>query len=70
MDGGSPEAREVLVGPSNENHIVIENGIEAGEPVLLGDPADEGRPLGGESVPGFLDVVAPEPSAETSAREP
>ena len=68
MNGGSPEAREVLVGPSNENHIVIGTGVEAGELVLLGDPADEGRPLGGESVPGFLDVVAP--SEETSAREP
>ncbi|MGH9322317.1 MAG: efflux RND transporter periplasmic adaptor subunit [Vicinamibacteria bacterium] len=58
--GGSPEAREVLVGPSNENHIVVEAGLEAGDRVLLGDPADDGRPLGGESVPGFLDVVAPE----------
>ncbi len=62
------EAREVLVGPSNENHIVIGAGVEAGELVLLGDPSDEGRPLGGESVPGFLDVVAP--PAETGAREP
>ncbi len=67
MNGGSPEAREVLAGPSNENHIVIGAGVEAGELVLLGDPADEGRPLGGESVPGFLDVVAP---SEESAREP
>ena len=68
MNGGSPEAREVLAGPSNENHIVIGTGVEAGELVLLGDPADEGRPLGGESVPGFLDVVAP--SSGTSANEP
>ncbi len=65
---GNGEAREVLVGPSNENHIVIGTGVEAGELVLLGDPSDEGRPLGGESVPGFLDVVAPK--AETGAREP
>lgn len=57
--GSSSEAREVLVGPSNENHIVIEAGMEPGERVLLADPNDEGRPLGGESVPGFLDVVAP-----------
>ncbi len=62
------ETREVLVGPSNENHIVIGTGVEAGELVLLGDPSDEGRPLGGESVPGFLDVVAP--PAESGAREP
>jgi HlyD family secretion protein len=64
----SGETREVLVGPSNENHIVIGTGVEAGELVLLGDPSDEGRPLGGENVPGFLDVV--EPSAETAPREP
>ncbi|HJS73591.1 MAG TPA: efflux RND transporter periplasmic adaptor subunit [Vicinamibacteria bacterium] len=64
----SGETREVLVGPSNENHIVIDTGVEAGEIVLLGDPSDEGRPLGGESVPGFLDVVAP--PAESGAREP
>jgi HlyD family secretion protein len=62
------ETREVLVGPSNENHIVIGTGVEAGEMVLLGDPSDEGRPLGGESVPGFLDVVAP--PAESGAQEP
>jgi HlyD family secretion protein len=67
MNGGSPSAREVLVGPSNENHIVIGTGVEAGELVLLGDPADEGRPLGGESVPGFLDIIAP---SDESAREP
>ncbi len=73
-DGAKPEAREVLVGPSNENHIVIEAGVEAGELVLLGDPADEGRPLGGESVPGFLDVIAPSDengdNVETHTREP
>ncbi len=68
MNGGSPEPREVLVGASNENHIVIGTGVDAGELVLLGDPGDEGRPLGGENVPGFLDVVSP--SEETSAREP
>ena len=36
----------------------------SGELVLLGDPADEGRPLGGESVPGFLEVVAPGAESE------
>lgn len=74
MNGRSPEAREVLVGPSNENHIVIETGIEAGDRVLLGNPSDEGRPLGGETVPGLLDVVSPSapspPSAKPSPREP
>lgn len=65
--GGSAEAREVLIGPSNENHVVIEAGLEPGDRVLLADPKDEGRPLGGESVPGFLDVVAP--ANESGAHE-
>ncbi len=56
---GSTELQEVLVGPSNENHIVVEAGVTVGDWVLLGDPNEEGRPLGGEELPGFLDVVAP-----------
>ena len=63
LRGRAPEAQEVLVGPSNENHIVIEQGLETGERVLLRDPNDEGRPLGGDALPGFLDVVG---SSETS----
>ena len=61
MRGRSPEVREVLVGPSNENHIVIETGLDAGDRVLLRDPNEEGAPLGTDSLPGFLDVVAPSP---------
>ena len=61
MRGRSPEVREVLVGPSNENHTVIETGLEAGDRVLLRDPNDAANPLGGEALPGFLDVVAPLP---------
>ena len=61
MEGRSPEVREVLVGPSNENHIVIETGLDTGELVLLRDPNADGAPLGSESLPGFLDVVAPTP---------
>jgi RND family efflux transporter MFP subunit len=60
LSKGRAVAREVLVGPSNENHIVVEAGLDPGDRVLLGDPQDEGRPLGGEAVPGFLDVVAPQ----------
>jgi HlyD family secretion protein len=67
VDGGGPEPREVLLGPSNDNHVVIEAGLDAGDRVLLGDPHDDGRPLGGESIPGFLDVVAP--AAETQEPE-
>ena len=61
MRGRSPEVQEVLVGPSNENHIVVEQGLEEGERVLLRDPNDMARPLGGNAFPGFLDVVAPSP---------
>ena len=61
MRGRSTEVQEVLVGSSNENHIVVEQGLEAGERVLLRDPNDEGRPLGGNALPGYLDVVAPSP---------
>ncbi len=61
MRGRSPEVQEVLVGPSNENHIVVEQGLEAGERVLLRDPNDAASPLGGQALPGFLDVVAPSP---------
>ncbi len=53
-----PEVQEVLTGPSNENHIVIEAGLEPGERVLLRDPVEGGRPLGGEGVPDFLDVLS------------
>jgi HlyD family secretion protein len=67
VEGGSPEPREVLLGPSNDNYVVIEAGVDAGDRVLLGYPDDDGRPLGGESIPGFLDVVAP--AAETLTPE-
>jgi HlyD family secretion protein len=58
--GGSSEVREVLVGPSNENHIVVETGLDVGERVLLRDPNDDALPLGGEDLPGFLDVLSPD----------
>lgn len=61
MRDDSPEVREVLVGPSNENHIIIEQGLDVGDRVLLRDPNEDGAPLGGEALPGFLDVVAPSP---------
>jgi HlyD family secretion protein len=56
---GKPEAQEVLTGPSNDNHVVIEAGLEPGERVLLRDPTDEGRSLGGDNVPDFMDIVSP-----------
>ena len=61
MRGRSPDVQEVLVGPSNENHIVIETGLEPGDRVLLRDPNGDGTPLSGDLLPGFLDVVAPSP---------
>lgn len=64
-DRGRSEVREVLVGPSNEDHVVIETGLAAGERVLLRDPNDVGSPLGGEGVPGFLDVLEPTTDADS-----
>ncbi len=63
LRGRKPEVQEVLTGPSNENHIVIEAGLEPGERLLLRDPSDDGRPLGSERQPAFIDMVSPgEPS--------
>ncbi len=57
---GKPEAQEVLTGPSNDNHIVIEAGLEPGEKVLLRNPT-EGDPAVGDNAPDFLDIISPEP---------
>ncbi len=57
----TPEPREVLVGPSNDNHIVIEQGLELDERVLLRDPDDRDTRLGSEPLPGILDVVPATP---------
>jgi len=57
---GKPEAQEVLTGPSNDNHIVIEAGLEPGEKVLLRNPT-EGERTVGETAPDFLDIIAPAP---------
>jgi RND family efflux transporter MFP subunit len=54
--GGSYEPREILAGPSNDNHVVVESGLESDERVLLGDPDDEGRPLGGEGGSSLFDA--------------
>ena len=55
---GKALVQEVLTGSSNENHIVIEAGLERGERVLLSDPTDNGGPVGNEGT-GFLDIVSP-----------
>jgi HlyD family secretion protein len=54
---GRAEAKEVLTGPSNDHHIVIEAGLELGERVLLSDPVEPGRPLGGAALPGSFDLT-------------
>ena len=36
--GRNPRPREVVLGPSNADHVVVEKGLEAGERVLLRDP--------------------------------
>jgi len=55
---GRPEVQQILTGPSNENHVVVEAGLEVGERVLLRDPASEGGPLGSEGT-GLLDAISP-----------
>ena len=55
---GRALVQEVLTGPSNENHIVIEAGLERGERVLPRDPTDHGGPVGNEGA-GVLDIVSP-----------
>lgn len=62
-----PELQEVLIGPSNENHVVIEAGLATGERVFLRDPHGDYRPLGGESFPGLPDVVSPSAPATPAA---
>lgn len=58
LRNGEPEVQEILTGPSNENHIVVEAGLDTGERVLLRDPSDEGRPLGSEGT-SLLDARSP-----------
>jgi HlyD family secretion protein len=58
---GKPKAQEILTGASNDNHIVIEAGLEAGEKVLLRNPT-EGDPAVGDTAPDFLDIIMPDPS--------
>jgi HlyD family secretion protein len=60
-----PEVREVLTGPSNDNYIVIEAGLESGDKVLLREPTEGGRSLSVSSTPDFLDIVSPSPSDES-----
>ena len=60
LRGGRTTVEEILVGPSNDNHIVVEAGLEPGDRVMLRDPDSDAAPLGGEALPGFLDVVSPE----------
>ena len=62
MRNGEPEVQEILTGPSNENHIVVEAGLETGEKVLLRAPSDDGRAFGGEGR-GLLEAISPLESA-------
>jgi HlyD family secretion protein len=36
--GGAPRPREVVLGPSNQDFVVVEKGLEPGECVFLRDP--------------------------------
>ena len=59
---GNTRVQEVLTGPSNDNHVIIEAGMESGEKVLLRDPTEDGRSPGGDKVPDFMDIVSPSSS--------
>jgi hypothetical protein len=68
LQDGEPEVREILTGPSNDNHIVIEAGLEAGERILLREPTEGGRSLGGAGTTDFLDIVSPSSSPSPDTR--
>jgi HlyD family secretion protein len=42
LDTGKPEERKVVLGPSNAHHVIVREGLRAGELVLL-DPSSVGR---------------------------
>ena len=60
MRGKSPKIQEVLVGPSNENHIVIEAGLESSDRVVLIGTNESHYTVGEESFMDFLGLVSSE----------
>ncbi len=48
MKSSGPKMREVKVGPKNSDYIVIEAGLESGEPICLRDPTKPIQSVGGE----------------------
>ncbi len=59
-DGGEPEAVEVVVGPRNSTHVVIEEGLEEGADIFLGPP-------GGTKVDGGIGDEAREAATPEAA---
>jgi multidrug efflux pump subunit AcrA (membrane-fusion protein) len=45
--GRRPEPREVVLGPSNQDFVVIEKGLDKGERVFLRDPGAPPSDFGG-----------------------
>ncbi len=51
LAGRRPEAREVVLGPSNQDFVVVENGLARGERVLLREPGAPPSDFGGLTTP-------------------
>jgi HlyD family secretion protein len=51
LAGRRPEAREVVLGPSNQDFVVVEKGLERGERVLLREPGASPSDFGGVTTP-------------------
>jgi HlyD family secretion protein len=49
--GRRPEPREVVLGPSNQDFVVVEKGLERGERVLLREPGAPPSDFGGVTTP-------------------
>jgi HlyD family secretion protein len=49
LRGGGTQEREVALGPSNQDFVVIERGVSPGERVALRDPEAPGSDFGGQT---------------------
>ena len=47
---GGPSRREVTLGPSNQDFVVVEKGLRRGERVALRDPGAPSSDFGGSSL--------------------
>lgn len=47
LDGGQPKEQEVVLGPRNDNYVVVEEGLGSNDRVTLRDPTTTLQELGG-----------------------